>query len=68
PVIDSLDIADKVIMLSPPVTINQGYYGFSKQRELDEFIDAFNAEFQKMLINGDIVELNSKYGLNFVAH
>ncbi|WP_462174645.1 substrate-binding periplasmic protein [Pseudoalteromonas gelatinilytica] len=68
PVIDSLDIADKVIMLSPPVTVNQGYYGFSKQRELDEFIDAFNAEFQKMLINGDIVELNSKYGLNFVAH
>ena len=68
PVIDSLDIADKVIMLSPPVTVNQGYYGFSKQRELDEFINAFNGEFQKMLNNGDIVELNSKYGLNFVAH
>lgn len=68
PVIDSLNIKDKVVMLSPIVTVNQGYFGFSKSRELDEFINAFNAEFQKMLINGDIVRLNKKYELSFVAH
>ncbi len=35
--------------------------------ELNEFIDDFNSEFNKMLISGDIVQLNSKYGLSFVA-
>ncbi|MEZ7189374.1 transporter substrate-binding domain-containing protein [Pseudoalteromonas sp. DY56-GL22] len=67
PIIDDLSISSKVIMLSPIITVNQGYYGFTKQRELNEFIDDFNSEFNKMLISGDIVQLNSKYGLSFVA-
>ncbi|WP_304635174.1 substrate-binding periplasmic protein [Pseudoalteromonas sp.] len=68
PVIESLGIADKVIILSPILTVNQGYFGFTKQRDLAQFIDEFNAEFQKMLLNGEIVKLNNKYGLSFVAH
>jgi len=68
PVIERLGIAEDVIMLSPLLTVNQGYFGFSKQRELGRFIDEFNREFHNMLISGDIVKLNNKYGLSFVAH
>ena len=68
PVIERLGIAEDVIMLSPLLTVNQGYFGFSKQRELGRFIDEFNQEFHNMLISGDIVKLNNKYGLSFVAH
>ncbi|WCE28828.1 substrate-binding periplasmic protein [Vibrio sp. SCSIO 43137] len=65
--IEELDIENQVKMVLPPITINKGYYGFSRKKKLGKFILQFDREFQKMIKNGDILKLNRNYGLDFVS-
>lgn len=65
--IEELDIENEVKMILPPITVNKGYYGFSRKKKLDEFIPLFDLEFKKMIESGEIEELNKKYGLGFIS-
>lgn len=65
--VEELDIKNEVKMILPPITVNKGYYGFSRKKQLDDFIIQFDLEFKKMIENGEIQEINEKYGLNFVS-
>lgn len=65
-VINQLDIAEQIKMASPPIMINRGYFGFSKKRNLDGFINQFNSEFKKMIANNEMLQLNKQYNLQFI--
>jgi polar amino acid transport system substrate-binding protein len=42
-----IDAADKIHFLSPPVTINSLFIGFSKKRVNQDFVNQFNKQLQK---------------------
>lgn len=63
--IDTLRITDDVKMIIPPISINKGYYGFSKNKKMDNFLIQFDLEFNKMIDSGEIHQLSRQYNLNF---
>lgn len=66
-VIDKLNIRGQVKMIMPPIIVNKGYFGFSRKRNLGDFIDQFDSEFNKMVISGEIQQMNKAYDLYYVA-
>lgn len=66
-VIDKLNIRDRVKMILPPIIVNKGYFGFSRKRELGDFIDQFDSEFSKMVGNGEVQRMNQAYDLYYVT-
>ncbi len=65
-IIVELKIKRKVKMILPLIVVNDGYYGFSKKKNLKTFLIQFDLEFKKMIENGEILQLNKKYSLYFV--
>ncbi|NMM39976.1 substrate-binding periplasmic protein [Pseudoalteromonas arctica] len=65
PVIKQLRLADQVKQLQPPLIINKGYFGFSKKRNLNDFITSFDKELNNMMANGEVKKMSEKYGLAF---
>lgn len=65
PVIKQLSLANQVKQLQPPLIVNKGYFGFSKKRNLNEFIISFDKELNNMIANGEVKKMSEKYGLAF---
>lgn len=66
-VIDELNIQGEVKMILPPIIVNKGYFGFSRKRDLGDFIDRFDAEFNRMVGNGEIQQMNKAYDLYYIS-
>ncbi|WP_051227949.1 substrate-binding periplasmic protein [Oceanospirillum beijerinckii] len=64
-VIDKLNIREQVKMILPPIIVNKGYFGFSRKRDLGSFIEQFDSELNRMIINGDIQRMNQAYDLYY---
>ena len=64
-VIKQLSLANQVKQLQPPLIVNKGYFGFSKKRNLNEFITLFDKELNNMIANGEVKKMSEKYGLAF---
>ena len=65
-IVNKLNIKEKVKNILPPIIVNKGYFGFSKKRNLNTFLNQFNVELKKMIKNGEIQQLNRKYNLYLV--
>ncbi len=57
-----LDVADKIRFLSPPVTINQLFIGFSKKKVDPDFVNRFNKQLQKLISSKTYTEIIQAYG------
>ena len=64
--ISKLKIADKIQRLLPPITVNNGYFAFSRKRKIEKFINAFDAEIDKMVANGELAKLRKKHKVDDV--
>ncbi|WP_407702392.1 substrate-binding periplasmic protein [Vibrio algarum] len=64
-VMEEMQIEDDIKMLLPPITINKGYFGFSRKKNLDDFIFRFDQEFEKMVESKEIIQLSKKYNLDY---
>jgi len=65
PVIEKLALEYKVRRVLPILTVNKGYFGFTKKESLTEVFEQFDSELTKMLVNGEIQYLSESYGLNY---
>lgn len=45
--IKKMGYADKIVMVSPPITVDKHYFGFAKKPGLKEFAKAFSVELKK---------------------
>lgn len=57
----SLDIDNKIKLLPPAVTINKGYFAFSKIKANKEFVEQFDSQLSLMAKSGELHELVKKY-------
>ncbi len=62
---DKLDMAHEVVQLPTEITVNQGYFAFSRNHDLNSVFDDFNQALNQMLVSGEIARLNLDYGLLF---
>jgi len=63
--INTLNIANEVVLLSPDIESTKGYYGFSKQSHLVEFREQFNAKLKEMVHEGEVARINEQYQLQY---
>lgn len=67
-VINELNIKEKVKELRPPIVVNTGYFGFSKRHNQADLVERFNNEYERLIQNGVITQLNARYSLYFERH
>ncbi len=64
-VIKQLNIGYGVKVIPPPISINKGYFGFSKKRKLQDFLAKFDEQLKNMIDSGELQRLNQKYQLDY---
>ncbi len=57
------DNSSNIIPLSPSLTKKQGYFGFSKKRDLGDFKKRFEAEYERLYKSGAISGCNISKGI-----
>lgn len=58
-----MSATDKIRFLSPPVTVNPLFIGFSKKRVDQDFVARFNKQLQKLKATQTYAEITRDYGL-----
>jgi polar amino acid transport system substrate-binding protein len=65
-VIKQMNIGHRVKVIPPPITINNGYFGFSKKRKLHDFLIKFDEQLKNMIDSGELQRLNRQYQLDYL--